>query len=112
MYRHIKKYVQGCQVCQENKINRIERAPMVLTDTLSKLFAKVYIDMVGPFPLSSRGNMFALTAQDFICAAMTYASAETAARTFFEFVIARSGMPKMLVSDNGRNFVAELMKEL
>jgi len=117
MFRQVKQYVLSCQACQRNKTNKVDKAPMVITDTPSKPFDKIYIDMVGPFPISLRQNEYVLTAQDafskyFICAPMPDGRAETAAKTFFEYVVARYGMPKMLVSDNGKNFVAEIMQEL
>ena len=68
--------------------------PMVLTDTPCRPFEKVYVDMVGPLPVSSSGNTLILTFQDdfskyMTCAAMPDGEASTVARVFFDEVIAK-----------------------
>jgi len=37
---------------------------MVITTTFSRPFEKIFLDIVGPFPKSHKGNVFILTLQD------------------------------------------------
>ena len=45
-------------------------------------------------------------------AALPDGTAGQAARFFVEHIVFRHGAPKALVSDNGRNFVAEMMENV
>jgi len=117
MHRQIAEYIRSCRKCQKNKSGKVEKAPMVLTDTPRKPFEKIYMDVVGAVTLSARGNKHILTVQDafskyFICVAMPDQEAKTVAKAFFQEVICKFGIPKKLVTDNGTNFVSDLFKEL
>ena len=75
------------------------------------------IDLLGPFPLSKRGNLYVLTVIDgyihwseFI--PIPDATAKTIARVFFEQIICRHGCPKRLLSDRGSQFLSNLIKEV
>lgn len=116
MGKQIKDYVRNCQSCQKNKSTRNLKEPMVITDTPFRPFDKVYLDMVGPLPLTINGNKYILSFQDdfskyFVCSPMADAEAETAARVFFENIIAKFGVPRILVTDNGTNFTAKMFQE-
>ena len=87
--------------------------PMTLTDTPKRPFDKVYMDMVGPLPISTSGNKYILTFQDdfskyLVCVAMTDAEAQTVSKAFFNEIIAMFGTPRVLITDNGTNFMSEL----
>ena len=80
-------------------------------------FEKVGIDLLGPFPLSRSGNRYIIVAVDYLTkwvetAALPDGTAGQAARFFVEHIVFRHGAPKALVSDNGRNFVAEMMENV
>jgi len=72
--------------------------------------------MVGPFPVSTNGNTYILTYLDdfskyMVCAAMPNGEATTAAKTFFNDMVSRFGVPRLLIRDNGTNFVSQLFEE-
>lgn len=113
MHQDIKDYIKGCQSCQKNKSGPSNKEPMVLTDTPSRPFEKIYMDMVGPLPTTTSGNKYILTFQDdlskfFWCAPMPDAEAETVAKIFYSEIISKYGIPARLVTDNGTNFTAKL----
>jgi len=116
MQRQIKDYVNACHLCQKNKSSKGSKMPMVITDTPHRPFDKVYMDIVGPLVQSARENKFILTFQDdfskyLICTAIPDAEATTVARAFFNEIISKFNIPKMLVTDNGTNFTSKLFKE-
>jgi len=88
MSNDIRSFMKGCGKCQKNKSSKIDKMPMVITDTPSRPFEKVYMDIVGPLPISSSGGRYILTFQDnfskfMACTAIPDAEAVTVAKHFF-----------------------------
>ena len=51
MREDIRKYVKTCDSCQKRKLVRVKtRQPMMITNTPSRVFAKIQMDIVGPLP--------------------------------------------------------------
>ena len=91
--------------------------PMVITDTPLKPFDKVHMDIVGILPTTTSGNKYILTFQDdfskfMTCAAIPDAEASTVAKVFFNDIITRFNIPKVLITDNGTNFTSKLFSEV
>lgn len=75
------------------------------------------MDVVGPLPVTKRGNKYILTLQDAFtrypeAVAIPDQKSETVARVFVADFIARHGVPKYLVTDRGTNFVSDLFKNV
>jgi hypothetical protein len=73
------------------------------------------IDITGPFPITSRHNQYILVVMDhFTRWAEAFAiqdqTTETVARIVLEQIICRYGLPRVLISDRGSNFVSHLAK--
>ncbi|XP_053351273.1 uncharacterized protein LOC128520866 [Clarias gariepinus] len=71
------------------------------------------VDILGPFPVSDRGNRYVLVAMDYFTKwpeafAVPDQSASTTARVLVDEVFSRFGAPERLHSDQGRNFEAEV----
>lgn len=88
---------------------------MVSTDTPSKPFKKVYMDMVGPhLHTTTTGNQYILTFQDdlskfFLCAPIPDAEAGTVAMGFYNEIITKYGIPGKQVTDNRTNCSSKLL---
>jgi len=52
------------RIVPKNKLLRKVKAPLIITDTLSKLFEKCALDIVGPLTITTQGNKYLLTFQD------------------------------------------------
>ena len=64
LYTDVKKYVLSCSACTQNKKAPINpRAGMKLYHA-GMLMERVHIDVVGPFPISNRGNTVILVVVD------------------------------------------------
>lgn len=117
MKEDIYRYVKKCAKCQRSKATRQIRAPLQLTKVSSLPFEKVFIDIVGPLPVSMNGNKYILSMVDDLTRFVEFTSipdqqADTIARALFENILCRYTIPKQIVTDNGTNFVGKVFKQL
>lgn len=100
---------------QSAKIWKQAGAPLAKFPVATEPFELVAMDIVGPLPLSTNGNRYLLTFTDYVtryCEAIPIRNqtAETVAQEFVHKIITRYGVPKRLLTDQGRNFVSSLFK--
>jgi transposase InsO family protein len=116
MKRDVEEYIRKCEKCQKNKMTQHHtRLPLTITDTPSAVFEKCTIDIVGPFSPSVTGNRYILTVQDDLCkflisVPLREQSAEEVARAFVDNVILIYGVPQVILSDCGTQFLSEIFK--
>lgn len=116
MRKDIETYVKACKSCQENKaLRKINRAPMQITSTSTAPWQRVSLDIVGPLPESGTAKLkYILTLQDDLTKfSVAYPIRSTTAEETSECLlhfIAMFGIPKMILTDQGTNFTAELFK--
>ena len=87
------------------------------TDTPTTAFEKISMDIVGPTPETKSGNLYILTIQDNFT---KYSSAillpnhqaSTIADAFVIKFICIFGSPKGVLTNQGRNFLSNLLKRL
>ena len=114
-YSDIRTFCATCPECQLVARKRTsERSPLKPVPIVSEPFAKVAIDLIGELPRSSSGYKYILTLVDY---ATRYPEAIPLRSTFSKtvadaliLIFTRVGIPKELVSDQGSNFISELMK--
>ena len=116
MRTDIGKFIATCSICQKNKNNSITKIPMKITDTPSKPFEKVALDIVGPLPETCSGNKYILTFQDnfskfLLAIPIMNQEAKTIADVFARKVICLFGTPTILLTDQGSNFLSEVFKK-
>ena len=118
MKTDIQNFIQQCLQCQLEKCVRIKtKQPMVITDTPGTTFDKRATDTVGPLPRTIRDNEYILTIQDQLtkyCVAIPLpdATATTIADALVKRFICVFGPPKAILTDQGRNFLSDLMKRV
>ena len=99
----IQKYIQGCLQCQLKKLIRVKtKNPRVITDTPTTAFEKISMDSVGPLPETQSGNLYILTIQDNFT---KFHQASTIANAFVKKFICIFGLPKGVLTDQGRDFL-------
>jgi len=114
----VQRYIQQCLQCQLKKLVRVKtKQLMVITDTPGSSFDKVAMDIVGPLPKTERGNEYILTLQDQLtkfCMGIPLPdqTSETIAEAFVDRFICVLGAPKAILTDQGRNFINDLMKKV
>ena len=118
MREDIRKYVKTCDSCQKRKLVRVKtRQPMMITDTPSRVFEKIQMDIVGPLPKTDFGNMYILTWQDCLskysgAIPLCKIDATTVAIALTEHIICVFGCPESIQTDQGSNFLSEIMKSI
>lgn len=114
--KEFSEFVRSCPTCQRNKIHSAKvKQPMCITDTPKRAFEKVQMDIVGPLPPTKKGNKYLLTLQDNLtkysdAIPLTNMEATTVAVALAEQFISRFGCPRVIHTDQGRNFVGQVMK--
>jgi hypothetical protein len=116
MKESIQKFYESCPKCQAHKSTRIMTAPLKPIE-VSQPWQTISIDFTGPFKPTRNGNKNIIVAIDYfskfaIAAATRDATAETTAKFVFDEIICKFGSPVNILSDQGRNFEANLFKEL
>lgn len=89
---------------------------MILTDTLTNAFDEVSLDIVIHLPQNSQNLWYLLTMQDHLTKLSVVAPLETAdfrsiAYAFTKHFITKYGCPKLILTDQGKNFMSHLMKD-
>lgn len=118
MTKDIREFIKNCAVCEKSKITTHTKNPIQISSTATFPFEKVYIDIVGPItPISIDGHKYILTCncdltKFAIAVPISEASALTTAKAFVHQVILKYGIPKVVVSDNGSNFISDTMKQV
>lgn len=105
----IKKVIQSCEICQQysNVASRQQNSNII---SCGVPFEHIAIDIIGPFPTSTNKNRFIVAATDVatrygITRAIPDKSSTTVAKFLFESVLWVHGMPKILQSDQGSEFL-------
>lgn len=117
MLSKIRDFIKKCKLCQKNKTTQNTKLPMAITTTSSKPLEKIFLDIVGPLPLTTQGNKYILTIQDDLSKyslAIPLQNQETItiAKAFVEHLICRFGAPTFLLTDQGSNFVSQLFQDV
>lgn len=115
MFNDISKYIKTCDSCQKNKKLIHSKMPMKITSTSSAPLERIALDIVGPLPLTPNGNKYLLTFQDdltkFVGAIpIPTQEADIIVRAFTEKIVLQYGIPKTILTDQGANFLSDLLK--
>jgi len=117
MVQDIQSFVADCIHCNCRKSQGVpDRPPMKKMISLgpSECWA---MDVVGPLPITTQGNRYILTMYDLFtrwpeAVAIPDQTAETVAKAIIERIVAVHGVPLKILTDQGRNFECELIREL
>lgn len=117
MRKDIQKYVSQCKTCQLSKPHGIVRQPMVITSTNRNVFGTIHIDSVGPLIESKEGYKYIFTFEDeltryFGAVPLIDHTAISVAKAMIEHVILRFGLPEIIFSDSGSEFVNSLFAKI
>src|SRR6266508_2364766 len=115
VYQDCKEYVKTCRECQfqgsAKKNNELHPIPV------GGSWDRIGIDIVGPLPVTERGNRYIVTCIDYMtkwaeAKPLPDKSARQVAWFLYEEIIYRYGCPQIIQLDNGLEFVNEVVKEL
>ncbi|KZS19909.1 Uncharacterized protein APZ42_013539 [Daphnia magna] len=92
-------------------------APLSPLEPTTFFWQRVALDIVGPLPETYKGNRYILVMSEYtsrymLAVAMKNQSARTVARKFIRHVILRYGSSLQILTDQGKNFLSNLMKDI
>ena len=120
LFKEVHEHVSACILCQTRSLQRI-RQPLQETDIPPYPFAKLSMDLSGPYPRTLSGNIYIISFVCHLtgwpeCFAVKDKSAETIAYLILEEIFPRFGCCLQIVTDNGteqcNRVVAETLKAL
>jgi len=120
LFTDVKEYVRSCKNCQEVKYSNQKPAGLLgVIEPPKEVSETLYIDFMGPFPASGGGrrNKHLLVVQDDLSKwvemfPMREAKSKKVAEVLEDQLFCRSGAPKVIVTDNGSQFISKTMKIL
>ncbi|XP_068111085.1 uncharacterized protein [Hyperolius riggenbachi] len=113
----VTNYCRSCAVCQKVKKGRTCRAPLCPLPVIGEPFQRVAVDIIGPLPIpSSSGKKYILTVVDYAtrypeAAALSSLRADKVADALLG-IFSRVGFPAEILSDQGPQFMSDLMGAL
>jgi len=116
--KEVKRYVEGCDACQQNKNCTEQPAGKLMLNLIpEKPWTHISADFITKLPLA-QGYDSILVVVDRLTKIVHFipttekTSAERLARLFRDNVWKLHGLPKSIISDRGPQFAAGLMREL
>ncbi|OMJ15111.1 Retrovirus-related Pol polyprotein from transposon [Smittium culicis] len=115
MSRDIFSYTSSCKSFQLNKHSTELTAGNLQSIQAVRPFQILAIDFTGPFPTSRKGDKFVLVCIDMFtksveAIALPNSESHTTVKAINDNVIIKHGIPEIILSDNGRAFIADPIK--
>ena len=113
-FRDVAQYIGNCMICNQRRMKEL-RLPMQRMQIPNAPFQSIAIDLAGPYPQTENGSRYILT---IICLfsgwpeafVIPNKEANTVARVIMEEFIPRHACPESMTSDNGTEFVNNIIK--
>ena len=114
--KQVAHWARTCVNCQKSKIHTHTRAPLSEFPPTHSRFDHVHVDLVGPLP-ESQGFNHLLTVMDRFTRwpeviPIRNIEAATVARAYISNWIARFGVPSLMTSDRGSQFISDLWSSM
>jgi hypothetical protein len=117
MIHDVDEWVKDCKDCQTRKFpSKKPRTELQPLKPVEEPFQRLAIDCVGPLPETTKGNKYIVVLTDYLTRwpeafAVINIQATTIARILVEDIFCRYGAPYQLLSDQGANFMSQLVAE-
>lgn len=116
MRRIVADYVKTCVTCQRYKPSNEKPSGLLQTPVLNQRGEVLAIDLFGPLPPGEQGEKWVLLVVDTATRwvelfSLKEATSEICARVLIEEYFLRYGLPRRIVSDNGSQFVSQVMQQ-
>lgn len=112
MAQQIRNFVESCETCKKIKSpNYVMRPPMGRTLQSSRPFQRLFVDFLGLYPRSSKGNRFIFLIVDqfskfVFLEPIRSATSRKTVEILEGYIFLTFGVPEVLVSDNGKQFTS------
>ena len=110
-------HIRHCPVCARRRAEGFIRAPLLSMPVYDIIWETLAMDICGPLAETYRSNKYILVITDYatryiITCPMRDQTAQTVARKFIFNVLLRFGSPQRVLTDQGRNFLSNLVGEV
>jgi Integrase core domain/Integrase zinc binding domain len=117
MAADIGEWCRDCVQCNKGKVVKQPAAPVQPIELPPRRFAHIHVDLVGPLPCSAAGNAHLFTVIN--CSTrwieaipLSSTTAAACAAALFGGWVARYGVPEVITSDRGVQFVSEVWQHI
>ena len=115
--RDIERWCAACESCATRKAPPTKPRAAMQADLPSGPFERVAMDILGPLPITTRGNKYILVVGDYCTKwvesfPLASIEAEKVAEVFVHQFVCSFGTPNSLHTDQGRNFDSALVKAM
>lgn len=115
LYKKIHQYIEKCVTCQ-TRADKKTKPPVQEMETPPYPFAKIGLDLSGPYPTTLSGNKYIVSFIDLFSGwpesfPVPDKSADQIAHLILEFIVTRYGCPLEILTDNGSEQVNRKVKE-
>lgn len=117
IFSDISNFCRSCPECQKGvQKGRIPTAPLMSIPPIDEPFERIAVDFVGPLTLTESKNRYILVCIDYATRypeafPLPNQEAETVAEVLIS-MFTRVGVPKELLTDQGSNFMSDLMTQV
>lgn len=116
-YNDIYEYVKRCETCLRCKVDQRVPPGLLGHRVVENPWVVVCADIMGPLPRSKSGYQYILVFQDAFSkwieiAPLRSANGKTISKSFSNLILNRYGTPKVLITDNGTEFVNGTIESL
>ena len=118
MNADVHRHIEHCENCLKNKVSRHNGLiPSGSLPIPTQPFEFVAVDFLGPLPKTTQRNVSILVITDYLtrwaeAIALPNQQARTYASAFIERVVLRHGAPRVLLSDNAKDFTGVVASEI
>lgn len=117
MFQDIARYVRRCDVRQRIKVEQDVPAGLMGQRVPDAPWTIVTSDIKGPLPASRNGHVYLLVLQDLFtkwieCRPLRKATGKNIQEAIEELVVFRWGVPQVLLTDNGTEFINQALRKL
>ena len=116
MAHEVNRVVDQCDRCLRNKANVKPKVDSMPMQRGKEVWSLLHLDLVGPLQVTTRGHRYILSVVDsfskYICLRALVDKSANEVVNKFTTLMNQYGTPEKVVTDNGKEFIAEKMEKL
>ena len=117
MKKYVREWCKKCTRCAARKSPQRRAKAAMQRYQVGEPMERVAIEVMGPFPTSRKGNRYVIVMADYFtkwveAVATPDQEAKTVAEVFVQQFLAKFGAPRVIHTDQGRNFESRLFTEM
>jgi len=116
MRNDVEKSIKTCLKCQCYRPSPVPKGTSTIPTKVERPFARVGLDIIGPMPTTQNGNKFIIVLVDYFTKWIEASPLKNIEAkdviNFLKEVFSRHGVPEIIITDNGRQFIADVTKTM